>query len=350
MADLTTYHAPGDAGPDPMFLMIQRAATDPTFDMEKFQMLLNEYRHERTTKARREFNEAMAATQAAIGPVLRDKKNTHLGNRYATLDAMLDAILPIASANGLNVRFGSATSGQPGWQCVSCIISKGDHTETLTLEAPVVSPPMSSGGRTQMTPIQAVGSTTTYLKRYLVSNAFALRTAETGTAHDDDDGEGTRQTTQRQPAQPEAKAPAQPAAKEYDHTAYTAAFRRRLHGCKTEAAILELLAIPDIKAWLAAAPLRIQGDVDEMIRKKREILAKDAAPAAGEVSEDPPALVGLLARIENATEAELNEMPTTPSFNEAMLNLTFPQQDRIDQAVKERGALLDKLKAEASNA
>ncbi len=357
MADLTTYHAPGDAGPDPMFLMIQRAATDPGFDMEKFQMLLNEYRHERTTKARREFNEAMAATQAAIGPVLRDRKNTHLGNRYATLDAMLDAILPIASANGLNVRFGSASSSQPGWQCVTCIISKGDHTETLTLEAPVVSPPMSSGGRTQMTPIQAVGSTTTYLKRYLISNAFALRTSEAGTVPDDDDGEGTRQTTQRQPAQPEAKPPAQPATtKEYDHEAYKAAFRRRLHGCKTEAAIVELLAIPDIKGWLAAAPLRIKGDVDDMLKKKREILAGEAAPAAGgpgssgEVSEDPPALVGLLARIENATEAELNEMPTTPSFNEALLNLTFPQQDRIDQAVKERGALLDKLKAEASNA
>jgi hypothetical protein len=267
---------------------------------------------------------------------------------------MLDVILPIASANGLNVRFGSATSGQPGWQCVTCIISLGDHTETLTLEAPVVVPPVSAGGRTQMTPIQAVGSTTTYLKRYLISNAFALRTSEAGTGQDDDDGEGTRRAPDTRPSTKETPAAGAKPETAFDHAAYTAAFRRRLHGCKSEAEIVELLAIPDIKAWLAAAPLRIGGDIDDMLKKKREILAKEAAPppaaAGGEATEDPPALVGLLARIENATEAELNEMPTTPSFNEAMLNLTFPQQDRVDQAVKERGALLDKLKAEASNA
>jgi hypothetical protein len=353
-ADVTVYDPPG---PDPMFLMIQRAATDPSFDMEKFQMLLTEYRNERETKARRLFNAAMAATQAEIGPVLRDRKNTHLGNRYATLDAMLDVILPVASAHGLNVRFGSAASGQPGWQCVSCIISLGDHTETLTLEAPVVVPPVSAGGRTQMTPIQAVGSTTTYLKRYLISNAFALRTSEAGTATDDDDGEATRRNPDTRPSTkdtPAAGAQAaqttQPADKAgtvaVDHEAYKAAFRRRLHLAQNEAAIMELLDFPEIKAWIAAAPLRIQRDVDAMIEAKQGILKVAQAAAA---TEDPPALVGLLTRIEDADQATLDGMMTTPSFNEAMMSLTLPQQDRVDAAIKERGEILDRLKKEAAN-
>jgi hypothetical protein len=324
--------------------------------MEKFQMLLTEYTNERETKARRLFNDAMSKTQAEIGPVLRDRKNTHLGNKYATLDAMLDVILPVASAHGLNIRFGSSPPSQPGWQAVTCIISLGDHTETMSLEAPVITTG-SAGGRTQMTPIQAVGSTTTYLKRYLVSNAFALRTSEAGTATDDDDGEATRRTPDTRPstrdtpaAGVQAAQATQPAAKAdtvaVDHEAYKAAFRRRLHLATNEAAIMELLEIPDIKGWLAGAPLRIQRDVDAMIEAKQGILKVAQAAAA---TEDPPALVGLLTRIEDADQATLDGMMTTPSFNEAMMSLTLPQQDRVDAAIKERGEILDRLKKEAAN-
>jgi hypothetical protein len=42
-------------------------------------------------------------------------------------------------------------------------------------------------------------------------------------------------------------------------------------------------------------------------------------------------------------------MMTTPSFNEAMMSLTLPQQDRVDAAIKERGEILDRLKKEAAN-
>ena len=350
MADLVPFNA----DTDPLTGLLLRAAADTAFDVQKFESVIRFLGEREAKQNERAFNAAMSRAQSELRGVLRDKANTHLGTRYATLDSMLSVVLPPANANGLSIRFEPEAHPEPNMMRMAIVISHDEgHVSRRTMDGPVTSVG-SQGGRSQMTPMQTVGSAATYLCRYLVRAAFALQvTDET----EDDDGEASRRVPDTRPSTKDTPAagakPAETTA--FDHEAYKAAFRRRLHGCKTEAEIVALLAIPDIKGWLAAAPLRIKGDVDDMLKKKREILAGAASPAAGpapsgEVKEDPPALVGLLARIENATETELNEMPTTPSFNEAMLNLTFPQQDKIDQAVKERGLLLDKLKAEASNA
>jgi len=196
-----------------------------------------------------------------------------------------------------------------------------------------------------MTPIQAVGSTTTYLKRYLISNAFALRTSEAGVAHDDDDGEAQRRQPDARPSTRDTPAAGAKAADTVgkDET-YRQAFRRALHVAKDETEISKLLANADLKEWLDAAPVRIRRDIEDMLAKKRKILADAAKPA--EPVEDPPALTGLLARIEDADQATLDAMPTTPSFNEAMMGLSFPQQDRVDEAFKARAELLAKLREE----
>ena len=106
----------------------------------------------------------------------------------ATLNGMLSVILPVASRHGLNVRFGSAPASQPGWQCVTCIVSLGDHVETTSLEGPVVVAGAAGGRTQQMTAIQATGSTTTYLKRYLLGMIFSLVLTD----EQDDDGEASR--------------------------------------------------------------------------------------------------------------------------------------------------------------
>lgn len=176
--------------PDPVTALLMRAATDPGFDSEKFKTAVEFMKEREATAARRQFNAAMAAAQAEMRAAPLDRANDYLKSRYATLNGMLQTVLPVASRHGLSIRFGSTTPTQPGWIGVTCIISLGDHEDTTPLEAPVITTG-SQGGRTQMTAVQAVGSTITYLKRYALGMAFALVLAD----EQDDDGEATRRPT-----------------------------------------------------------------------------------------------------------------------------------------------------------
>ena len=198
---------PAVNGVDPITALLTRAATDPQFDATKFEVAVNFLREREATQARRAFNDAMAAAQAEMRAIHRDAKNDHLRSRYATLDGMLSTILPAASRHGLNIRFGSAPAAQPGWQCVTCIVSLGDHVETTSLEGPVVIAG-AAGGRTQMTGIQATGSTTTYLKRYLLGMVFSLVLTD----EQDDDGEASRQRW----AAPASRPPVREASRDTD--------------------------------------------------------------------------------------------------------------------------------------
>lgn len=177
------------ASDDPVLTLLNRAALDPQFDASKFEIAVAFLRERETTSARRAFNSAMSAAQAEMGAVYRDRANDHLRSRYATLDGMLAVILPVISRHGLSLRFTAAPASQPGWMAVSCVISHvGGHVEPpVTLEGPIMTQG-AAGGRTQMTAIQGVGSTATYLKRYALGMAFALVLSD----EQDDDGEAGR--------------------------------------------------------------------------------------------------------------------------------------------------------------
>jgi hypothetical protein len=346
MADLVPFNA----DTDPLTGLLLRAAADTAFDVQKFESVIRFLGEREAKQNERAFNAAMSRAQSELRGVLRDRKNTHLGTRYATLDSMLSVVLPPANANGLSIRFEPEAHPEPNMMRMAIVISHDDgHVSRRTMDGPVTSVG-SQGGRSQMTPMQTVGSAATYLCRYLVRAAFALQVTDDT---EDDDGEASRQ--QRQPdTRPSTRetpaAGAEPAKKSMTTREWLENLRVEIVSCTSAAMRDAILARGDVSTADGKLTGEAQSQFRRMVAQAKQMHWPDAAKAAPEPVEDPPALVGLLARIENATEAELNEMPTTPSFNEAMIGLTFPQQDRIDQAVKERGALLDKLKAEASNA
>ena len=231
-------------GVDPITALLTRAATDPAFNADKFAVAVEFLREREVTQARRAFNDAMAMAQAEMREVTRDAKNDHLRSRYATLNGMLQTILPAASRHGLNVRFGSAPASQPGWQCVTCIVSLGDHVETTSLEGPVVIAG-AAGGRTQMTGIQATGSTTTYLKRYLLGMVFSLVLTD----EQDDDGEasrgrayGTGSPPSRPPTVPEQPKTAKPTV-----TQWLDALALELAACEGSEEVDAVLARDDVQ-------------------------------------------------------------------------------------------------------
>lgn len=166
---------------------IERAARDPEFDVQKFGELLRMQREVEHDQARKAFNHAMASAQAEMLPVVRDAKNSHLNNRYAKLETIDAAIRPIYTRWGFSVRYGSAPSPHEGWLRITCTVAHdAGYFEENYLDAPV-SLTGSQGGRMAVTPVQAIGSTVTYLRRYLLGMVW-----NTVLADDDDDGEGSR--------------------------------------------------------------------------------------------------------------------------------------------------------------
>lgn len=177
---------------------IERAARDPEFDVQKFGELLRMQREVEHDQARKAFNRAMAAAQAEMLPIVRDAKNSHLNNKYAKLETIDAAIRPIYTDHGFSVRYGSAPSPHEGWMRITCTVAHAaGYFEENHLDAPVTTTG-SQGGRMAITPVQAIGSTVTYLRRYLLGMVW-----NTVLADDDDDGEGSRRAaataTQRAP-------------------------------------------------------------------------------------------------------------------------------------------------------
>jgi hypothetical protein len=179
----------GGNGEDPITGLLMRAATDPAFDSSKFETAVSFLRERERKVAHRAFNAAMAQCQSELESVPRDARNDHLRSRYASLDGMLSVILPAASRNGLHVRFGSQVASEPGYKCITCTVSHdAGHEEVTALEGPVLTTQGVRGGQMAMNALQAVGSTVTYLKRYLLGMVFSLVLSD----EQDDDGGGGR--------------------------------------------------------------------------------------------------------------------------------------------------------------
>ena len=133
--------------------------------------------HERTREgeARRAFEAALAAAKAEI-PVIIKTQQASLGRtsyRHEDLAEIARTIGPILARHGLAYRFRSLTSGSE--VTITCIVSHRDgYREENSLSAGAD----TSG---EKNPIQAIGSTLTYLQRMSLKAALGL-----AAAHDDD--------------------------------------------------------------------------------------------------------------------------------------------------------------------
>lgn len=169
---------------------IERAAKDESFDVAKFETLLRVRRDEALDHARRVFNQAMAICQSEMLPVLRSTANKGVGGKYAKLEDIDQQMRPIYTSHGFSVRFGSAPPPQPGWLRITCTVAhESGYFEENYLDSPV-SNQGAQGGRMAMTPVQAVGSVVTYLRRYLLGMVFNIVQADV--VGEDDDGEASR--------------------------------------------------------------------------------------------------------------------------------------------------------------
>lgn len=159
-----------------MLQVIAAASRDPLVEVAKMRDMLELYERVQKREAIQAFNRAMRAAQAKMAPVYKSAKNEHTGKNYETLEVMDAAIRPIYTEYGFSLTFNSPA-------CVASILSvdcsvlhDGGHTMEYHLEGALDS--AGSGGKANKTPIQALGSTITYLRRYLTKMIFNLMTTD----------------------------------------------------------------------------------------------------------------------------------------------------------------------------
>lgn len=175
--------------PSSLMQALAVAAADPRMDVAKVERLFAMHKELQDREAAQAFADAIARAQASILPVVKDRRNDHTKSTYATLAAIAEAVTPIYTAEGLAISFDTYSptrdSDLPelpaGMVRVVAIVShRGGHIRKYHLDGALDD--KGSAGNTNKTGIQAMGSTVSYLRRYLVCMIFNVATA------DDNDG------------------------------------------------------------------------------------------------------------------------------------------------------------------
>src|SRR5262249_12049726 len=85
--------------------VIERAALDPNFDVDKLERLVAMQEAAEQREGDRHFNEQLAKAEAEMSAIRTDANNPQARNRYAT-HAALDAVArPIYTKHGFGVSF-----------------------------------------------------------------------------------------------------------------------------------------------------------------------------------------------------------------------------------------------------
>ena len=134
-------------------------------------------------QAEQDFAAAMRQTQAAIQPVLKDRRNSQTDSNYATLEALNKAVVPVYTQYGFSLSFGTEDSPTEGYIRIVCdVFHIGGHTRRYHFDLPLDDSGVA--GKTNKTKVHASGSTLSYGRRYLTMLVFNVSTT------DDDDGNG----------------------------------------------------------------------------------------------------------------------------------------------------------------
>ena len=321
--------APLEAG-DGLLNFIERASRDPEFDVDKFGELLRMQRELVQERARREFNAAMAAAQAEMGPIIRDAVNPHTRSKYARLETIDQAMRPIYTRHGFAVRFGSAPSPREGWLRIVCTVSHiAGYSEVNYLDAP----PDDEGlrGGKSKTGVQGIGSVVSYLRRYLLVMVFNIVLAD-----DDDDGEAPRVAPPTRREQINAEVPVDQPKPRLTPEQFLDSLELALKDARTPEAINALL---DSERVLKARE-RAQGAHRERLEA---MVAEAAARATPAPAWDTDLIGDLLVEIAGMDLIALDRLAGDAQWRARVRAATKdfpPDEQRIREAIEARRAAL----------
>jgi ERF superfamily len=175
MSDIELHHEASS-----MLDVIARAAKDPTVNVEKLERLLAIQERLLADRRRTAFMADLSELQARLPQIAKSGNvivNGQLRSKFARIEDVDTAIRPLCREWGFAFSFDSrAVAGGLEFTCT--MSHREGHAETKTLTLPVDTGPGRNG-------VQAVGSTTSYARRYLLAMHLHLVTR-----NEDDDGNG----------------------------------------------------------------------------------------------------------------------------------------------------------------
>jgi hypothetical protein len=243
---------------------IERASRDDQFSLDKFRELIMMQREAEQASAKHEFNIAMSRVQSELQSVTRDRSNPATRSRYATMQAIDAEARPVYTRHGFSVRFGTGTAPWEGWVRVTCELAHvGGYSESHHLDGPLDN--SGAQGKTNKTGIQAIGSTVSYLRRYLLLLVLNLVTTD----EMDDDGEATRRTpaSRRDEINAEIPIPGEPPPRPKGRTAreYLAELHQRMADAEDQAAVNAIIAEPGTQRAMATFQNGAKAELDGII-------------------------------------------------------------------------------------
>ncbi len=179
------------AVPPSLLTTIADLARDPACDVEKLRALIAMQREVMAEQARIAFDAAMADAQAEMVPVLRSATNAHTKSRYARLEDIDNAIRPLITRHGFSLTFDNPDQTVDGIVVTCAVAHRDGHVRSYKIAG--ARDDKGAQGNANKTPIQAIGSTISYLRRYLTCMIFNV-----ALTNDDTDGNEISPITARQ--------------------------------------------------------------------------------------------------------------------------------------------------------
>jgi hypothetical protein len=167
-----------------IFAVIERAARDPTIDMDKFERLIAMQERIEARNAKIAYVEAFADMQPDLPTIDANGNITHNGrpiSKYARWEDINEVIKPILAKHGFALDFGSAQDDRS--MAITAILThRKGHSKDATLRLPFD----TSGGKTG---VHSIGSTMSYGQRYTAR--LVLNFVSRAPQDRDDDGKGS---------------------------------------------------------------------------------------------------------------------------------------------------------------
>ena len=175
-------HAPIQAI-DPMVRMIEAVVQNPDLPIERLEKLMDmkERQEDRELEgqnrlAKQAYFSAMAQCQEEMPRVGKNQSNTHTKSNYADLGAVIATAQPVMARHGFSLSF------HPGGVREGSLIMKwavshaAGHQETGEAGYPIDDAGVN--GTKNKTGVQALASTETYARRYLILSLFNIATTD----------------------------------------------------------------------------------------------------------------------------------------------------------------------------
>lgn len=163
--------------------IVTKASTDTRCNVDKMRALLDMQKEMVAEERRVQYSQSMRAAQAEMEPVVRKSQNDHTKSKYAKLEHIDKVIRPIYTKHGFSLSFDTRREEDGTVTAICSVLHDSGHTERKELNGAVDS--TGAKGTANKTAMQGVGSTVSYLRRYLTCMIFNIVLV-----NEDDDGTG----------------------------------------------------------------------------------------------------------------------------------------------------------------